>query len=159
MGHTCMNHTVEYPVTSRSARSRMIAKSTWEKNRNRAKMPITCTYTQWICTIHRHVACEYSMVLVLWSFLHIKTNAGSYVTSNRAWLCNAVFHGYAKSERAISSTCKLLTNQGSRALEMNSLIPVLQKLKMASAIHLPQLSILRPMNMVSSLRPMCMYPM
>lgn len=36
---------------------------------------------------------------------------------------------------------------------MNSLIPVLQKLKIASAIHLPQLSILSPMKTVSSLGP------
>lgn len=62
-----MNQTVLYPVTIQSAMSLTSAKSTWLKKRNRAKTPMTCTYMHRICTIHRHVAWEYSIFLVLWS--------------------------------------------------------------------------------------------
>lgn len=58
-----------------------------------------------------------------------------------------------------AATWRLLTNHGPRAFDMNSLMHVFRKLKDASADHLPQLSILRPMNTVSSPGPTCMYGM
>ena len=63
---------------------------------------------------------------------------------------------HVESTTAQSPTCRLLMNQGARALDMNSLMHVLKKLKMARADHLVQLSMLRPMNTVSWPGPTCM---
>ena len=55
-------------------------------------------------------------------------------------------------------SCRLLTNQGPSALEMNSLMHVLQKLKAAKADHLLHVSILRPMKTKSAkLRPLSLF--